>query len=48
MACLFVLVCVVVFQNEIFEGEDRRRPSVNRNSFSHEKNFVRSLGLLAR
>ena len=25
MACLFVLVCVVVFQNEIFEGEDREK-----------------------
>ena len=45
------LVCLslcVSFQNEIFEGEHRRRPSVNRNSFSHEKNFVFSLGLLAR
>ena len=45
MACLFVLVSVS-FQNEIFEGEHRRRPSVNRNSFSKEKNFLRSLGLL--
>ena len=43
------LVCLslcVSFQNEIFEGEHRRRPSVNRNSFSKEKNFLRSLGLL--
>ena len=46
LACLYVLLCVVVLQNENFEGDHRRRPSVNRNSFSNEKNFLRSLGLL--
>ena len=39
-------VCVVLLQNENFEGKDRRRPWVNRNSLSNEKNFLRSLGLL--
>ena len=48
LACLYVLVCVcvAVLQNENFEGEHRSRPWVNRNSFSHETNFVFSLGLL--
>ena len=46
LACLYVLVCVVVLQNENFEGKNRRRPSVNRNSFSNQKNFLRALGLL--
>ena len=39
-------MCVVVLQNENFEGKNRRRPSVNRNSFSNQKNFLRALGLL--
>ena len=46
LACLYVLVCVVVLQNENFEGKHRRRPSVNSNNFSKQKNFLRSLGLL--
>ena len=46
LACLYVLVCVVVLQNENFEGKNRRRPSVNRNSFSNQKKFLRSPGLL--
>ena len=45
LACLYVLVCVVVLQTENFEGKNRSRPWVNRNSFSEEKNFLRSLGL---
>ena len=44
LACLYVLVCVL--QNENLEGEHRRRPWVNSNSFSNEKNFLRSLNLL--
>ena len=39
-------MCVVVLQNENFEGKNRRRPSVNRNSFSNQKNFLCALGLL--
>ena len=46
MACLYVIVCVVVFQNANFEGQNRRRPSVNSKSVSHKKSFLRSLGLL--
>ena len=46
LACLYVLVCVVVLQNENFEGEYGRRPWVNSNSLSKEKNFLRSLNLL--
>ena len=47
LACLYVLVCVVVLQNETFEGKNRRRPSAgNSNRFSKEKDFLRSLGLL--
>ena len=45
LACLYVLVCVVVLQNENFEGKNRRRPWVNSNSFSKEKNHLCSLGL---
>ena len=43
---MFVCPCVCVLQNENLEGEHRRRPWVNSNSFSHEKNFLRSLNLL--
>ena len=45
LACLYVLVCVVVLQTENFEGKNRSRPWVNRNSFSQEKNHLSSLGL---
>ena len=42
LACLYVLVCVVALQNENFEGKNRRRPWVNRNSFFRRRrtNFV--------
>ena len=46
LACLYVLVCVVVLQNENFEGKNLRRPWVNSNNFSNEKNFLRSLNFL--
>ena len=38
-------MCVVVLQTENFEGKNRSRPWVNRNSFSKEKNHLCSLGL---
>ena len=45
---LFVCPCVyvVVLQHENFKNYNRRRPWVNSNRFSKEKNFLRSLGLL--
>ena len=34
LACLYVLACVVVLQNDNFEGKNRRRPSAgNSNCF---------------
>ena len=41
-------VCVVVLQNENFEGKNQRRPWVNNNSFSNQKKFLRSPGLLGK